>query len=251
MPIFRINGQLHYYAHVPKCGGTSVETYLQQRFGNMALYEPLPPNVRAAQIWSRTTAQHIPVWALDRLIPPEWIASSFATVRDPVDRLISDFHFWRDKVKSIPPDADFDAWFDESATRVKVDPFFRDGHLLPQSSFVPENARVFRLEDGLDAIPAYIDSLTGSSDGPREMPVEMVGRYRQENARPVPSAATLAHIARVYAVDYARFGYDIPETDTDTPHPPWLAASDMPADAQLSTRLPPVGGHLRQDDRSE
>jgi len=41
MPIFRINDQLHYFAHVPKCGGSAVETYLTRRFGPLGFNEPV------------------------------------------------------------------------------------------------------------------------------------------------------------------------------------------------------------------
>jgi hypothetical protein len=248
MPIFRINDQLHYFAHVPKCGGTSVETYLAQRFGQLAFYEPLPPTGDKARVWARTTGQHIPVSALDRLIPPEWLASSFAIVRHPVDRLISDFCFWRDNVKSIPPDADLDAWFHEAAARIRPDPYSRDGHLLPQSEFVPQAARIFRLEDRLDAIPAYIDSLTGTSDGPRAMPVEMVGRYREQGPPPTPSAATLARIAKVYAVDFERFGYDIADRAAARPRPP---ASGRLHDFERSTLILQQHQSIRQNDGPE
>ena len=33
MPFFRIDRELHYFAHVPKCAGASVEVYLRKRFG--------------------------------------------------------------------------------------------------------------------------------------------------------------------------------------------------------------------------
>ena len=36
MPIFRHDGALYFFAHVPKCGGQSVEDYLSRRFGPLA-----------------------------------------------------------------------------------------------------------------------------------------------------------------------------------------------------------------------
>lgn len=231
MPIFRIGDKLHYFAHVPKCGGTSVEAYLDQRFGKMAFQEPLRRNMPEAEIWSRTMAQHIPMAALNRLVPPDWIASSFATARHPVRRMISIFFFWRDHVPLIPLHTDFNDWCAEAIPRMARDPFRYDGHLQPQTAFIPQGARVFRLEDGLDGIPAYIDGLTGTSDGPREMPVKLVGRWRAEENPPEPSEATLALIAETYAEDFTRFGYEMPATSAAVralPDLPTLAATGKP-----------------------
>ena len=70
MPIFRIGDTLHYYAHVPKCGGSSVEAYLRTRFGSLAFlntrYLDLPEQAR----WTRSSPQHMALADLHRLIPP-------------------------------------------------------------------------------------------------------------------------------------------------------------------------------------
>jgi len=210
MPIFRINDQLHYFAHVPKCGGTSVEAYLVQRFGEMALKEPIRKGLPDSARWTKTLPQHITVAELDLIIPRGWIVSSFATVRHPLRRLISAFFFWRDAAQRIPLGTDFNAWCAEALPRMAREPFRYDGHLQPQSAFVPPGARFFRLEDGLDGIPAYLDGLTGSSAGPAEMPVHLVGKWRAEEPAPQATEATLALVAATYAEDFARFGYPVP-----------------------------------------
>jgi hypothetical protein len=37
MPLFRLNSEVHVFTHVPKCGDTSIEAYLEERFGTLAL----------------------------------------------------------------------------------------------------------------------------------------------------------------------------------------------------------------------
>ncbi len=232
MPVFRINDKLHYFAHVPKCGGTSVEAYLGQRFGKMALKEEIRGDVPHAARWTRTLPQHITTAELDRILPPDWIASSFATVRHPVRRMISIFLFWRDHSSClIPLSADFNDWCAEAIPRMATDPFRFDGHLQPQTAYIPQGSRVFRIEDGFDGIPAYIDSLTGTSDAPREIPVRNIGRWRADETPPVPSEATLALIARTYAEDFSRLGYPVPAnvaTANALPDLPTLATTGMP-----------------------
>jgi Sulfotransferase family len=231
MPIFRINDQLHYFAHVPKCGGTSVESYLAERFGPLALRDlerfQLPPGKR----WSQTSPQHIPAQVLHQFIPKDWLASSFAIVRHPVRRAISSFLYARDKNRHIPLATDFDTWFAEAAVWIPQELYRLDGHFASQSSFVPESARIFRLEDGLEQVVAYLDQLAGTDDGPRSVPTLNVGRWRAEATPPPPGAKSLALIQQVYAEDFARFGYaTVPDTQSlaSLPDLPTLASTGRP-----------------------
>jgi Sulfotransferase family len=233
MPIFRINNDLHYFAHVPKCGGSSVETYLKDRFGPIALWDISRFNQQPDQRWSRTSPQHIPAAALDQIIPADWLLSSFAIVRHPVRRLISAFFYARDVFGRIPLSTEFNAWFAGAAALIMDDPFCLAGHFAPQSSFVPKDSRIFRLEDGLHHIIPYLDKLAGNEDGPREMPTRNIGRWRREEPPPVPTMATLDLACRIYAEDFARFGYDQPSSIVGS-----TALPDLPA--LVSTGKPPV-----------
>ena len=59
MPFFRIDRELHYFAHVPKCAGASVEVYLRKRFGKIAFANSQFYNVPEAQRWTKSSPQHI------------------------------------------------------------------------------------------------------------------------------------------------------------------------------------------------
>jgi Sulfotransferase family len=228
MPIFRINDKLHFYAHVPKCGGSSVEFYLTERFGPMALdergHDLIPPHER----WSVESANHMPVQDLYRIFPRDWFVSSFATVRHPLRRLTSAFFFARDVMKRLPLSTDFNAWAATALAELDGAPFRYGSHLLPQTRLVPEDARVFRLEDGLDAIVPYLDGLAGNSDAPRTVPARNVGRWRADESVPTPAPKTLDLVARTYAADFARFGYEPPLSASavaDLPDLPILATT--------------------------
>lgn len=231
MPIFRIGGELHYFAHVPKCGGTSVETYLAERFGPLGFLESHRMQIPMDLRWNRTSGEHIPAAELYRLIPPDWLVSSFAVVRHPLRRLISAFFFARDITLKLPISADFNLWAVTALSLVPQDPYLLEGHLRPQSALVPKAARIFRLEDGLDPIVAYLDGLAGNSLGPRQIAPRNVGTWRGNDADPVPTDQVLALVAKVYAEDFARFGYDAPETAHAAralPDLPALAATGKP-----------------------
>lgn len=209
MPVFRIGDKLHYYAHVPKCGGSSVEAYLKTRFGALAFLDTRFLDLPAARRWTKSSPQHLPFRAFTRLIPEDWIASSFAVVRHPVKRLVSAFRYQVEVEGTVAPLWSIDEWFDDWLGRAEAEPFLYDNHLCPQSAIVPAGATVFRLEDGLDAIVPHLDALAGDAKGARRIPAENVRRkgMSPDAERLKPSPETVARIAEFYAEDFARFGY--------------------------------------------
>ena len=209
MPVFRIGDKLHYYAHVPKCGGSSVESYLRQRFGALAFLDTRYLELPEAQRWTKSSPQHLPHAAFAKLIPTEWIASSFGVVRHPVKRLVSAFQYQVEVEGTVAALWSIDEWFDDWLKRAEAEPFLYDNHLCPQSKIVPGDATIFRLEDGLETLVAHIDGLAGSSEGPRAIPKENVRKKAMapDAERLTPSAETLARIAEFYAEDFSRFGY--------------------------------------------
>ncbi len=214
MPIVRIADKLHYYAHVPKCGGSSVEAYLRDRFGSLAFLNTRYLDQPEALRWTRSSPQHLALADFRRLVPEDWIASSFAVVRHPYHRLVSAFHFQVEVERTVAPLWSIDDWFDDWLTKADANPFLYDGHLRPQSDIVPEDAVTFHLEQGLDAVIAHLDHLAGNQDGPRAMGQEKVRKAGggPEASRERPSDATMDKIARYYAEDFRRFGYDPAQT---------------------------------------
>ncbi len=209
MPLFRHNGALYHFAHVPKAGGQSVTRYLQQRFGPLAFLDNehglQPPATR----WTRASPQHVPWKNLRRLVPASWIAGSFAVVRHPVARFASAYNFLSVRARALPAGLSPEAWFEEYIALRRRLPFFNDGHLLAQCEIVPPEAAVFRFEDGLQALVPFLDRLAGDRAGPREIP-HVNAALRPESAgfeaRPL-GAAFVRKLEIHYSEDFARFGY--------------------------------------------
>ncbi len=162
MPIFRHKGDLHFFAHVPKCGGQSVEAYLGARFGNLAFLDNRFFARPVAQSWSLTSPQHVDQQTLASLFPDGWIRSSFAVVRHPLARLISAYNFQATHNRCIPNGMGIEEWFAEYRSLLPYAPQMHDNHLRPAVELIPEDATVFKLEDGLEPIVAYLDDLTGT-----------------------------------------------------------------------------------------
>lgn len=223
MPVFRASEKLVYFAHVPKCAGSAVERYLRQRFGAIGFVDDEFYSLPQSLNWSRSSAQHIPVSILDRLFPAGFFDASFAVVRHPVERLVSEFHYVRDLLLRIDPSESFSAWLGQIDSVLATSPWLYDNHLRPMTDIVPEGATVFRLEDGLDRIIPYLDALVGRHD--HALTFDRVLTRDRSIPQVVATADDIAVIERIYRQDYLRFGYDL----TADPAPADLSSTALPA----------------------
>lgn len=211
MPIARIAGELVYFAHVPRCAGSAVERYLEERFGPLAFLDRTHSAQDPGTGWTRSSPQHVDRAALSRLFPPGFLDHSFAVVRHPADRLRSVFLWQRDIEAKLPAGARFSEWIQA----LPLPEWALDNHTRPMVDLIPDDARIFRLEDGLDPLVAWLDVKAGDRSGLRQMPLRN-GRHQRlaHDRRParggsaVLDPVTLRRIAHLYAADYERFGYD-------------------------------------------
>lgn len=221
MPFFKTAGKLVFYAHVPKCGGSSVTGYMRRRFGQIAFNDKQYLLQPEAQRWTRTSPQHVDAQTLARLIPLDFFDACFTIVRHPVARAISTYHFQQEVEGQVAAGLGFSDWLAGLPALLKAEPFAADNHIRPMSQIVPPGATVFHLEHGLDPLVAWFDDLTGNTDGPRSFEERNKrGDYATPTGRKAePTPEDLALIARIYAADFARFGYD-----PATPRPKAAAA---------------------------
>ena len=214
MPIFRIDIGLVYFAHVPKCAGSAVEQYLAKRFGPIGFLDRTYLDVPKRRRWSASSPQHIDAATLDRLLPAEFFAARFAVVRHPVDRMISVFRYQRDIERTLPLKTSFGDWLESLPDLTARRPFHLDNHVRPMTDLVPEGAKVFRLEQGLEPIIGWLDALTGEEGEPRHFRHVNVYDLRKGKRRAAPAPEindrVLAQIAGLHAADFERFGY-VPE----------------------------------------
>lgn len=214
MPIFHIGSKLGFFAHVPKCAGSAIENYLAERFGPLAFIDHAYRRQPANERWTKSSPQHLPISAFERLFPPEFFACSFAVVRHPVDRLLSAFQVQRDLIGRIPVEQSFSDWLKEFERFHQEKPWYLDNHTRKMCDMVPEGAQVFHLEQGLDPLIGWLDAQAGNNDGPRTISRsntrdEIFGK-RNMTPPPKPTVVPedIARIAKLFAQDFDRFGYD-------------------------------------------
>lgn len=219
MPILRINHKTVFFAHVPKCGGTSITRYLETRFGKLGL---LDRNFRKApaQGWTRSSPQHVPYRVLETLLGADFFEESFTVVRHPATRFLSAYEH-QATIGGIPQRLNPEKLLRQIPDWSDRQHFATDNHFRPAVEIAPADAVFFRLEDGFDAISAWLDDLEGQRHP------DLTIRHENSRKKVQKKQATLSRmlygkvrrpeltedlaerVHAVYAPDHARFGYDV------------------------------------------
>ena len=216
MPIFRCSGKLVYFAHIPKCAGSSIEDYLAAiPQGKLAFVDRAHEDRPFARRWSLTSPQHVPAEAMSRFFPSGFFDAAFTVVREPLARMRSAFLFQKYVHETIGPQTSLDSFVKTELARRYADTAWCDGHFLPQSSFLPDNMtlRLFRLEDdGLAQVITYLAEIIQDADWPSNMP--------HANATPLPeqlpamdnelSELGEALLRAIYCDDFALYAQMVP-----------------------------------------
>lgn len=216
MPMIRTGRGIVYFSHVPKCAGTAVEGYLIRRFGKrtFAMLDNSYMALTGAQRWSRCSPQHIDATSLGRLFPPAFFDAIFTVVRHPVLRLRSAYLHQRDIEQTMSQAESFSEWLSALPARRSEDPWCLDNHVRPMDEIVPAEAKVFRLEEGTEAIVEWLDEIVGNRNGPRVIErrhshADRLAALDRKPVGPTPevSVEAIAQIAEMYTKDFSRFGY--------------------------------------------
>lgn len=214
MPSLSLSARLIWFAHCPKAGGTSVEQLMVARWGRDVGHLHW-----GWDLWWRrggwrvadppNSPQHL-VWSDAEKLLSRRPDAVFALVRDPAARMASEYRWQRrhrrgtrlGRMLSYLP---FWLWLRIMLGVARQNPHAFDNHFRPQSDFVPAQAEVFRLEDGLAPVVAWLSEKTGEQVADNEIPHAIPSGRRQ-----VCPSKCLCLIAKVFAEDYARFGYPPP-----------------------------------------
>ena len=101
--------------------------------------------------------------------------------------------------RGVNNDADFNALAGRSTY---------DAAIL-EADFIPEGARIFRLDDGLAPVTRWLAEVTGEEVSDTPLPHAL-----PSGTGPEVSRADRALIAKAFRRDYVRFGYPIPDAPT-------------------------------------
>ena len=205
MPIF-IRGDVRVlYVHVPKTGGNAIMKFFQDNGFGVEFCDL--SNVRNGLNALRTCSpQHYHAQLLSMTLRLHAFSYVFMTVRNPVDRLKSEF-LWRVRDPASSPDN----WARQTLGAYAENSFVLDNHIRPQHEFLVPNAEVFKMEDGydgdwVDRVAQKTGTALSGSNVPRTHVAEVFSGRTTSDV--VFSPEVTDQIRAFYAEDLSRFGYD-------------------------------------------
>jgi hypothetical protein len=203
MPVYRINNKIVLFIHVPKTGGTTVETFLSSHSSTSlhnAGVKLLRP-VANARLTRSLPLQHFHAELLEGIFAPDFFDYAFIIVRDPMERMKSEYRHSRE-LKRLETRLPFDQWLTLILGLASMVPNLRHNHYRPQADFLCFKAEIFRFEDGMENIVGRLAARLGL---PR--PDAIPHKRRTEKIPIRISAASRARVRRIFASDYETFEY--------------------------------------------
>lgn len=194
MTLFKTKNRLFYFAHIPKTGGSSVETALRTAGADRALH------YHKRLRYVNCNLQHMHAELFDTFVPPDFYEAGFCVIRHPVARLVSEYR-WRQTLDHAKDS--FDLWMRLQFKAYQKNPFILDNHIRPQHEFVGEKIEVLRFEDGMDNVLSRVAQITG-------LPLDADTHVRKPKVKePLTwSPETRAAALRFYHADFVTFDYD-------------------------------------------
>jgi len=214
MPVFHKGDETVLFIHIPKTGGSSLERHLD----TLAWRETFSVRgLTAGQIrYAKASPQHFHADLLERVFDLSAFSKVVALVRDPFNRLKSEY-YWQFRNTATPPQPA--VWIDDVFNQFQNNPFLFDNHIRPQATFFPKDldVKTFKLEDnGIGKALTYItgrDTIPAQSFKERFKPLSRRKNYEKRSKYlPEVEAAFKEHRTKIvdfYQNDYVKFNYPL------------------------------------------
>ena len=199
MPFIEHNNRRLLYLHVPKTGGTTIESWL----GTIA---PLRFHSVGLPTALRCTPQHLQMKDFNQIFGNGYFDHVVMTVRNPYDRIASEYRMQAMlEGKGVWKAArGFSLWLEQVLDARKDNPYFLDNHLRPQWEFLGSGVEVLKFEDGLPSIVARIATILGVE------PPATLGHDYHTSASGITvkwDKIDRLRVQEVYRKDFESFGY--------------------------------------------
>ena len=194
-----------YFVHIPKCAGTTVEFLFEKKL-NLETF--LGPNDYIKfRKYLKIPPVHFDISLIEQMFTLEKIYS-FASVRNPFDRMLSDYNW----AKTNSTEAEFfkklsfEQFCSYCFDQYHLDNNFMSNHIRPQHKFISSDIdKVFRLEDGLEnAIEQVFNDLDLQLSNKFILPKTNTSKY--ENIK--INISTKKKIYNFYEEDFIKFKYE-------------------------------------------
>jgi hypothetical protein len=192
------------FIHVPKTGGTAIETYFRS-IGLSGYFDP--PTYMPVRPYLKVPPAHYDYGVLTRLFNLDALYS-FAVVRHPVRRMVSEYKWAIEKSTASGKlvGMRFADYITYAFEQYRRDENFAAGHLKPQIRFVGDKvSKIFKYEAGLESIIGHVLQDVGLKI---ERQVKLPVVNNTSGGKVVPTDREIEAICAFYAEDLAAFGYE-------------------------------------------
>ena len=205
------------FVHIPKTGGGSVEEFFRMNKFKLDLLHKRPPS------YLRCSPQHMHREMLEDLLVLSEFDVIFAIVRNPVDRLLSEYKW---SIRHSWAENGIDHFYRLARAAYFENPFVLDNHIRPQNEFLLPETKVFKLEDGLQQAVDSIADILDIKFPIKRVPEQKKNLHAQrlENNPSLgpryslvsPSNRTLEMLAKDYSQDFSSLEYNPPSSSSPT-----------------------------------
>lgn len=201
MPLFVKQNRCALFIHIPKAGGTAIESFFERNGFVADLLDTGGP--KSLNKYRACPPQHMHAAQLETVLRPGRCQFVFTTVREPLARIVSEYRMRARAEEDILPLA---PWLDLQMKRYMNDPYHMENHLRPQVEFLIPGCEVFRQEERFgEKLAARIEEKLQLNLEHRNFPY-----HKPAGEKPVPPEqieAIRPRIRQIYWQDYAAFGY--------------------------------------------
>lgn len=190
MPIFIKNNKKILYIHIPKTGGSSIEQIFKDNGWAFSLINP------TAHPEFKVPPQHLTIEELTIIEDITSFDYIFATVRNPLDRINSEYRYRGIKEP-------FDEWFINEANNYLQNPKILQNHFRSQVDYINEKCEIFKLENGIP----YIISTIADKINEKFIDYENVVNNKSPVKEVIISEKVEQEVMDFYAQDYKQLGY--------------------------------------------
>jgi len=210
MPTFVKDDRALLFVHVPKTGGTTVESMLKDAGWSMGFWSRLQDEPKGQTRLRTCSPQHYHAALLRQVVRIARFDHIAVIVRHPEARFRSEFAWaHRNKPEVAGDEKTVEEWARRVTTNYAKDHFLRDNHIRPQAEFVLPGSAVFKFEDGLADVIAKMNAnwdLGLAATVPHEKNSGTKGAISSRDV--VLNDATRALVREFYAADFEAFGYE-------------------------------------------
>ncbi|MEZ9322783.1 sulfotransferase family 2 domain-containing protein [Vibrio sp. 10N.286.51.E5] len=204
MPIVRNDrNQSFLFMHIPKTGGTSIEKTLVESGYNVGFITS-----RDFEKEMNINLQHVDAeWVIKNGIE-QLTDFSFAVVRNPVNRLLSEYRYRCKTSRLMTRFVEFDVF---CRFLIMFPDYFNrrfDNHGKKQADYLLEKTYTFKIENGMESLEVYLKN-NGFEN------LQSIGHFNrtryQHSVFSVSNEVSM-QLKEYYSDDFNRFGYDWPES---------------------------------------